>query len=504
MQKNIKRLLKKKNFETINDSTILRMLKIVDELLSLLFIKDSDIKQKLMNINKKLKRIDSNTFKTKTDIDTYAIAIKKKRFDEIEKTQNARRELVAKTKQQKFFTKFKRRKTLMLKINNEEKKAFIRHLFIKNLMQKLITMKKKKKDVFSMRRLFSEDLKLLANFEEIRTRIKRNLTLMNDITSSTTTMKRTYVVLTHDVRLSSVNTLNQKTTMKKIVKQNNTLHKNLNILRIAWTKKIIDQRKKFFFLIIKIVNSEMTNRLIKEELLNEHTHLICEYFEKECRIKQCFKCQRYDHVNKTCKNSKKCEQCAQKHSTKDCRIAIDHRSCVNCENKHSTWSFQCDVKTTKKRKLNIIWKNKSILHIETSRNTSVKQNAKERINEFSTIISFTEISQIIERMTFTNEQKKSTLMSLNLNEITNRFFTLSSIIDKRSCNQNFVDRSSRFNKRFVNVIQINSSQRKMNAFALFRYKFKSSSRLKRSFNKSTSSSYQSNSNTQNTRNSKKW
>jgi hypothetical protein len=209
------------------------MLKIVDELLSLLFIKDSDIKQKLMNINKKLKRIDSNTFKTKTDIDTYAIAIKKKRFDEIEKTQNARRELVAKTKQQKFFTKFKRRKTLMLKINNEEKKAFIRHLFIKNLMQKLITMKKKKKDVFSMRRLFSEDLKLLANFEEIRTRIKRNLTLMNDITSSTTTMKRTYVVLTHDVRLSSVNTLNQKTTMKKIVKQNNTLHKNLNILRIA-------------------------------------------------------------------------------------------------------------------------------------------------------------------------------------------------------------------------------------------------------------------------------
>jgi hypothetical protein len=122
MQKNIKRLLKKKNSEIINDSTILRMLKIVDELLSLLFIKNSDIKQKLMYINKKLKRIDSSTFKTKTDIDTYAIAIKKERSDEVEKTQNERRELVAKAKQQKFFTKFKRRKTLMMKINNEEKK----------------------------------------------------------------------------------------------------------------------------------------------------------------------------------------------------------------------------------------------------------------------------------------------------------------------------------------------------------------------------------------------
>jgi hypothetical protein len=370
-------------------------------------------------------------------------------------------------------------------------------------MQKLITMKKKK-NVLSMRRLFNENLKLLASFEKIRMRMKKDLTLINDITSSTTAMKRTYVVLTHDVRLSSVNTFNQKTTIEKIVKQNNTLHKNLNILRVAWTKKVINQRKRFFFLIIKIVNLKMTNRLIKKKLLNEHTYLICEYFEKECRIKQCFKCQRYDHVSKICKNSKKCEQCVQKHLTKDCRIAIDHRTCVNCENKHSTWSFQCDVKTTKKRKLNIIWKNKSILHVETSHDTDVKQNAKKRINESSTIISFTEISQIIERMTFTDEQKKSTLMSLNLNEITNRFLILSSITDKKNCNQNSVDKSSKFSRRFVNVIQVNSSQKKINAFFLFRYKFKSSSRLKKSFNKSTSSNYQNNSNTQNIRNSKEW
>ncbi len=99
----------------------------------------------MIKINKKLKRIDSSTFKTKTDIDTYAIAVKKKRFDEIEKTQNARRKFVAKTTQQKIFTKFKRIKTLMMKINNEKKKALIRHLSIKNLMQKLITKKKNKK-----------------------------------------------------------------------------------------------------------------------------------------------------------------------------------------------------------------------------------------------------------------------------------------------------------------------------------------------------------------------
>ncbi len=77
MQKNIKKLLKEKNFETINDSTILRMFKIVNKLFFLLFIKNNDIKQKLMNINKKLKRIDNNIFKIKTNIEIYVNAIKK-------------------------------------------------------------------------------------------------------------------------------------------------------------------------------------------------------------------------------------------------------------------------------------------------------------------------------------------------------------------------------------------------------------------------------------------
>jgi hypothetical protein len=85
--------------------------------------------------------------------------------------------------------------------------------------------------------------------------------------------------------------------------------------------------------------------------------------------------------------------------------------------------------------------------------------------------------------------KKSTLMSLNFNEIKNCFFILSSIIDERNYNQNLVNKSSKFNKRFVSVIQIHSSQKKNNAFVLFRYKFKSSSRLRKSFNKSTLSNY---------------
>jgi hypothetical protein len=75
MQNDIEKLLSDKFSETISDSTMLRLLKVIIQLLSLLFIKNNDMRQKLININKKLERIESNIFKTKTNIEIYAIAI---------------------------------------------------------------------------------------------------------------------------------------------------------------------------------------------------------------------------------------------------------------------------------------------------------------------------------------------------------------------------------------------------------------------------------------------
>ncbi len=138
--------------------------------------------------------------------------------------------------------------------------------------------------------MFNDDLKLLARFEKSKERMKQNKELLYDITSSTTTIRRTYVVLTHEVRMSNVNTFNQQEIINQIIKQNNNLHKNLNIIRVVWTKKTKRLRKEHFSLIIKFVNFEMTNKLIKNDLLNDYSHRICKYFEKKCKIKQCFRC----------------------------------------------------------------------------------------------------------------------------------------------------------------------------------------------------------------------
>jgi hypothetical protein len=105
-------------------------------------------------------------------------------------------------------------------------------MIIKDLMQKLKMIEKKEKDILSIKRLLNDDLKLLARFEKTRERMTQDRKLLHDITLSTTAMRRTYVVLTHDVRMSNVNTFNQQTIINQIVKQNSSLHKDLNIVRV--------------------------------------------------------------------------------------------------------------------------------------------------------------------------------------------------------------------------------------------------------------------------------
>ncbi len=45
----------------------------------------------------------------------------------------------------------------------------------------------------------------------------------------------------------------------------------------------------------------MINCLITKKLLNKYSHRTREYFNKDYRLKQCFNCQRYDHIEKSCK-----------------------------------------------------------------------------------------------------------------------------------------------------------------------------------------------------------
>ncbi len=78
MQNDINKLLNEKFSKTINDSTSLRLLRVVSQLLSLLFVEKKDIRQELVKINKKLERIENSTFETKTNVELYVATTKTK------------------------------------------------------------------------------------------------------------------------------------------------------------------------------------------------------------------------------------------------------------------------------------------------------------------------------------------------------------------------------------------------------------------------------------------
>ncbi len=79
----------------------------------------------------------------------------------------------------------------------------------------------------------------------------------------------------------------------------------------------------------------MTNQLIKKDLLEMYSHRICKYFEKKCRLKQCFNCQRYEYFERLCKHNQLCVVCVRSYHESICKKSTKKRKCVNCDENHS-------------------------------------------------------------------------------------------------------------------------------------------------------------------------
>lgn len=64
-------------------------------------------------------------------------------------------------------------------------------------------------------------------------------------------------------------------------------------------------------------------------------------------VKQCYRCLRYGHISKYCKNPERCSICNKNHNYKDCTIPTDKAVCAHCNGNHISISGQCPVKQKK-------------------------------------------------------------------------------------------------------------------------------------------------------------
>jgi hypothetical protein len=121
---------------------------------------------------------------------------------------------------------------------------------------------------------------------------------------------------------------------------------------MTWSQKIIREKKKYSILHIEIVIVKMTNWLLFEKLLKTFKMKKYERFIKNCILRQCFNCQKYDHIDKHYRIAIVCDTCAKEHRMSDCDFNIidKYKRCDACENReHIAWASNCKIKIQKKK-----------------------------------------------------------------------------------------------------------------------------------------------------------
>jgi hypothetical protein len=99
--------------------------------------------------------------------------------------------------------------------------------------------------------------------------------------------------------------------------------------------------------IIKFTQPEDANKIIDEGLVWQGELFQCERYERQYRLKQCFKCQKYGHIGTQCKAITACSYCAQEHNSRDCPSKADRtatRKCAACSGAHEAWNQNCRIR----------------------------------------------------------------------------------------------------------------------------------------------------------------
>lgn len=258
----------------------------------------------------------------------------------------------------------RRMKTLILKVSNTKEKEAVRAEHPKDLLEKLERAMGDNRKPAGLKRLPSGDLELQMTSVENRRWAETHTDWTKSIAASASTVRRSYAVMAHGVRVADVDVSNQSEAIMRILSQNHSLHKNAQISRVAWPKKAIELKKPFSSLIIETSAPTTANDFIKNGLIFNHEIKTCEYFCKESRIVQCFNCQKYGHIGKVCGNPTRCGHCAGSHPTRECSAqGKESRKCAACNKSgHEAWSRECQERAQRRWIASERFANRPVFH----------------------------------------------------------------------------------------------------------------------------------------------
>ena len=245
--------------------------------------------------------------------------------------------------------------------------------------------------IMSLCKLSSDDIFLHAVSSDAQANLKKTQIWAKEIASLTRVTRWIFTVLTHEV-CTTINMNNQKKIIERLIKNNTRLHEDLKVLRIVWLKKIAKSEKIYSSFIIKIAIKAIMNWLMNMSMLNLYQECACKLFKKNCHIKQCFKCHKFDHMTMFCRKNQRCKKCADKHHIKKCIISLNRRCYINCNENHEFWRCICLKWQQQMKQAFEIYKNRSFRYSETSKYSctffSLSLNSLDLMNSSDSMNSF--------------------------------------------------------------------------------------------------------------------
>jgi hypothetical protein len=166
------------------------------------------------------------------------------------------------------------------------------------------------------------------------------------IGSGTTVQIPTFGVLAHGIRTNTMDMSKLDEIRTQILQDNRPFIPRAEIRHIGWLTRDA-AAKTATTITIEFTKPEDANKIIDEGLIWQGEVFQCERYERQCRVKQCFKCQRYGHIGTQCKAATACGHCAQEHDTRDCPSRTGEsvlRKCAACRGEHEAWSRQCPTR----------------------------------------------------------------------------------------------------------------------------------------------------------------
>lgn len=159
-------------------------------------------------------------------------------------------------------------------------------------------------------------------------------------------LKPTYGVLVHGVRTDkkNVDPARQAESIEKIQAENVALHPGAKITYVGWLTRN-GAKKTASSLVVEFATKDHANRAIREGLILGACQHDCELYDRGCKLKQCYRCQRYSHIGTQYTANEICGHCAEPHNTRLCRKTEEDPNfipkCALCKGPHAAWSNAC-------------------------------------------------------------------------------------------------------------------------------------------------------------------